>query len=56
MIPDTEVMVKAGMQSVHTLLKLAQLRWTRHVTRMSGAIKSQIPLLKPKRDINKYYK
>ena len=24
----------AGMQSVHTLLKLAQLRWTGHVTRM----------------------
>ena len=23
------------MQSVHTLLKLAQLRWTGHVTRMS---------------------
>ena len=29
-IPDTEV----NMQSVHTLLKLAQLRWTGHVTRM----------------------
>ena len=27
-IPET------GMQSVHTLLKLAQLRWTDHVTRM----------------------
>ena len=24
------------MQSVHTLLKLAQLRWTGHVTRMPG--------------------
>ena len=34
MIPDTEVMNKAKMQSVHTLLKLAQLRWTGHVTRM----------------------
>ena len=33
-IPDTEVLKKAGMQSVHTLLKLAQLRWTGHVTRM----------------------
>ena len=34
MIPDTEVLKRAGMQSVHTLLKLAQLRWTGHVTRM----------------------
>ena len=33
-IPDTEVLKKAKMQSVHTLLKLAQLRWTGHVTRM----------------------
>ena len=33
-IPDTEVLKKADMQSVHTLLKLAQLRWTGHVTRM----------------------
>ena len=33
-IPDTEVLNRAGMQSVHTLLKLAQLRWTGHVTRM----------------------
>ena len=33
-IPDTEVLKKAKMQSVHTLLKLAQLRWTDHVTRM----------------------
>ena len=33
-IPDTEVMKKAKMQSVHILLKLAQLRWTGHVTRM----------------------
>ena len=32
--PDTEVLKKANMQSVHTLLKLAQLRWTGHVTRM----------------------
>ena len=32
-IPDTEVLKKAGMQSVHALLKLAQLRWTGHVTR-----------------------
>ena len=34
-IADTEVLKKAKMQSVHTLLKLAQLRWTGHVTRMS---------------------
>ena len=33
-ISDTEVLKRAGMQSVHTLLKLAQLRWTCHVTRM----------------------
>ena len=33
-IPDTEVLKRAGMQSVHTLLKLAQSRWTDHVTKM----------------------
>ena len=33
-IPDREVLKRAGMQSIHTLLKLAQLRWTGHVTRM----------------------
>ena len=33
-IPDTEVLKKAKMQSVHTLLKLAQLRRNGHVTRM----------------------
>ena len=33
-IPDTEVLKRAGMQSVHTLLKLAQLKWTGHITRM----------------------
>ena len=33
-IPDTEVLKKANMQSVRTVLKLAQLRWTGHVTRM----------------------
>ena len=33
-ISDTEVLKKAMMQSVHTLLKLAQLRWTGHVKRM----------------------
>ena len=34
-IPDIEVLKKAGMQSRHTVLKLAHLRWTRHVIRMS---------------------
>ena len=33
-IPDTEVLKRAGMQSIHTLLKLAQLRWTGLVIRM----------------------
>ena len=33
-IPDTEVLKRTGMQSIHTLLKLAQLRWTGHDTRM----------------------
>ena len=33
-IPNTKVLKRAGMQSVHTLLKLAQLRWTGHVNRM----------------------
>ena len=33
-IPDREVLKKAGMQSMHTVLKLAQLRWTGHVIRM----------------------
>ena len=33
-IQDTEVLKRVGMQSIHTLLKLAQLRWTGHVTRM----------------------
>ena len=33
-IPDIEVLKRARMQSVHTLLKLAQLRWTGHVTRI----------------------
>ena len=33
-IPDTEFLKKAGMQSMRTVLKLAQLRWTGHVIRM----------------------
>ena len=34
-IPDTEVLKKAAMQSIHNVLKLAQVRWTGHVIRMS---------------------
>ena len=34
-IPDTEVLKKSGMQSMYTVLKLAQLRWTGHVIRTS---------------------
>ena len=41
-IPDTEVLKRAGMQSIHTLLKLAQLRWTGHVTRMPD---ERLPIL-----------
>ena len=33
-ILDTEVLKRAGMKSVHTLLKMPQLRWTGLVTRM----------------------
>ena len=33
-IPGTEVLKKAGMQSMHTVLKLVHLRWTGHVIRM----------------------
>ena len=33
-IPDREVLKRAGMQNVHILLKLPQLRWIGHVTRM----------------------
>ena len=33
-IPDTEVLERAGTQSVHILLRLAQLRWRGHVTRI----------------------
>ena len=34
MMPDTDDLEKAKMQSVHTLLKLAQLKWTGHVAKM----------------------
>ena len=33
-LQDTEVLKKAGMKSIHTVLKLAQLRWTGHVIKM----------------------
>ena len=33
-IPDPEVLKKAGVQSMHSVLKLAQLRWTGYVIRM----------------------
>ena len=34
-IPDTEVLARAGLPSIHTLLIKAQLRWAGHVARMS---------------------
>ena len=33
-IPDTEVLTRSNMMSIHTLLKKYQLRWTGHVVRM----------------------
>ena len=32
--PDTEVLTRAGIHSIHTLLQKAQVRWAGHVTRM----------------------
>ena len=34
MVPDTEVLTRAGIPSIHTLLQKAQARWAGHVTRM----------------------
>ena len=34
-IPDIEVLKRAGMQCVYTLLKSVEFRWTGHVTRMA---------------------
>ena len=34
MVPDTEVLTRAGIPSIHTLLQNAQARWAGHVTRM----------------------
>ena len=33
-IPDTEVLARAGLPSIHTLLKKLQLRWAGHVARI----------------------
>ena len=35
MIPDMEVLKRAGLQSINALLKKAQLRWAGHIVRMS---------------------
>ena len=34
MVPDTEVLTRAGIPSIHTILQEAQVRLARHVTRM----------------------
>ena len=34
MVPDTEVLTRAGIPSIHTLLQTAQARWAGHGTRM----------------------
>ena len=34
MVPDTEVLTRAGIPSIHTLPQKAQVRWGGHVTRM----------------------
>ena len=31
MVPDTEVLTRAGIPSIHTLLQRAQVRWAGHV-------------------------
>ena len=36
MVPDTEVLTRTGIPSIHTLLQKAHVRWTGHVTRMPG--------------------
>ena len=36
MILDTEVLKRAGLQSIHALLKKAQFQWADHVVRMSN--------------------
>ena len=34
LVPDTEVITRAGIPSIHTLLQKALVRWAGHVTRM----------------------
>ena len=34
MVPGTEVLTRAGIPSIHTILQKAQVRWAGHVTRM----------------------
>ena len=34
MVPDTDVLTRAGIPSIHTILQEAQVRWAGHVTRM----------------------
>ena len=34
MVPDTEVLTRAGIPNIHTLPQKAQVRWAGHVTRM----------------------
>ena len=34
MVPDTEVLTRAGITSIHTLPQKAQVRWAGHVTRI----------------------
>ena len=34
MVSDTEVLTRAGIPSIHTILQKAQVRWAGHVTRM----------------------
>ena len=35
MLPNTKVLKRAGLQSIHALLEKAQIRWAGHVVRMS---------------------
>ena len=43
MVPDTEVLTRAGIPSIHTLLQKAQVRWAGHVTRMpDGRLPKQL--------------
>ena len=34
MVPDTAVLTRAGIPSIHTVLQKGQMRWAGHVTRM----------------------